>query len=66
MSGAVVGKISIWRKRVHWGCIIPDDNQLGTSDLLDEWAKGNVRHQQAAQYGRALQAMEANKYDRAR
>ena len=40
-------------------------NQL-TSDLLDEWAKGNVRQQRAAQYGRALQAMEANKYDEAR
>ena len=32
----------------------------------DEWAKGNVRQQRAAQYGRALQAMEANKYDEAR
>lgn len=40
-------------------------NQL-TSDMLDEWAKGNVRQQRAAQYGRALQAMEANKYDEAR
>ncbi len=36
-------------------------NQL-TSDLLDAWTKGNVREQHAAQYGRALQAMEANKY----
>ncbi len=33
-------------------------NQL-TSDLLDAWAKGNVREQRAAQYGRALQAMES-------
>ena len=57
-------KISIWRKRAHWGCIT-GRNQL-TSDLLDEWAKGNVRQQRAAQYGRALQAMEANKYDEAR
>ena len=40
-------------------------NQL-TSDMLDEWAKGNVRQQRAAQYGRALQAMEASKYDDAR
>lgn len=40
-------------------------NQL-TSDLLDQWSKGNVRQQHAAQYGRTLQAMEANKYDEAR
>ncbi len=40
-------------------------NQL-TSDLLDDWANGNVRQHRAAQYGRALQAMEANKYDEAR
>lgn len=40
-------------------------NQL-TSDLLDAWEKGNVRQQRAAQYGRALQAMEASKYDEAR
>ncbi|MEN0583793.1 MULTISPECIES: beta-barrel assembly-enhancing protease [Kosakonia] len=36
-------------------------NQL-TSDLLDGWSKGNVREQRAAQYGRALQAMEAKNY----
>jgi predicted Zn-dependent protease len=36
-------------------------NQL-TSDLLDAWAKGNVREQHAAQYGRALQAMEAKNF----
>lgn len=36
-------------------------NQLG-SDLLDNWSKGNIREQHAAQYGRALQAMEADKY----
>ncbi|KNC88902.1 beta-barrel assembly-enhancing protease [Trabulsiella odontotermitis] len=36
-------------------------NQL-TSDLLDNWAKGNVREQRAAQYGRALQAMGTNNY----
>jgi MFS family permease/thioredoxin-like negative regulator of GroEL len=40
-------------------------NQL-TSDLLDSWTKGNVREQRAAQYGRALQAMEASNYDEAR
>ena len=40
-------------------------NQL-TSDLLDALAKGNVREKNAAQYGRALQAMEASKYDEAR
>lgn len=31
-------------------------NQLGT-DMLDSWAKGNIREQNAAQYGRALLAM---------
>ncbi|WLI75873.1 beta-barrel assembly-enhancing protease [Kosakonia sp. H02] len=36
-------------------------NQL-TDDLLDSWAKGNVREQRAAQYGRALQAMDAKKF----
>lgn len=40
-------------------------NQL-TNDLLDEWAKGNIRQQRAAQYGRALQAMEGSKYGEAR
>ncbi|VTP74023.1 Putative Zn-dependent protease, contains TPR repeats [Leclercia adecarboxylata] len=40
-------------------------NQL-TNDLLDALAKGNVREQRAAQYGRALQAMEASNYDEAR
>jgi predicted Zn-dependent protease len=40
-------------------------NQL-TSDLLDALAKGNVREKNAAQYGQALQAMEASKYDDAR
>ncbi|WP_288883655.1 beta-barrel assembly-enhancing protease [uncultured Kosakonia sp.] len=36
-------------------------NQL-TDDLLDSWAKGNVREQRAAQYGRALKAMEAKDF----
>lgn len=36
-------------------------NQL-TSDQIDTWSKGNVREQRAAQYGRALLAMEANNY----
>ena len=36
-------------------------NQLG-SDLLDGWSKGNIREQHAAQYGRALLAMEAKNY----
>ena len=40
-------------------------NQL-TSDLLDTLVKGNVREKNAAQYGQALQAMEASKYDEAR
>ncbi|WP_039055850.1 beta-barrel assembly-enhancing protease [Enterobacter sp. Bisph1] len=39
-------------------------NQL-SSDLLDSWSKGNVREQRAAQYGRALQAMEAKNYSEA-
>ncbi len=40
-------------------------NQL-TSDLLDSWSKGNIREQHAATYGRALQAMGADKWDEAR
>ncbi|WP_242388717.1 beta-barrel assembly-enhancing protease [Kosakonia cowanii] len=36
-------------------------NQL-TDDLLDSWAKGNVREQRAAQYGRALKAMETKDF----
>lgn len=36
--------------------------QLATS-LLAEWDKGNVRERQAAQYGRAVQALEDKKYD---
>ncbi|WP_342324060.1 beta-barrel assembly-enhancing protease [Kosakonia sp. BYX6] len=36
-------------------------NQL-TDDQLDAWSKGNVRQQRAAQYGRALLAMEAKKF----
>jgi len=36
-------------------------NQL-TQDQLDSWSKGNVREQRAAQYGRALLAMEAKDY----
>ena len=36
-------------------------NQL-TDDRLDSWAKGNVREQRAAQYGRALKAMEAKDF----
>jgi len=40
-------------------------NQL-TSDLLDSWAKGNIREQRASTYGRALQAMGNDKWDEAR
>ncbi|WP_110876912.1 beta-barrel assembly-enhancing protease [Franconibacter helveticus] len=40
-------------------------NQL-TSDLLDTLAKGNVREQHAAQYGRALQAMQDKNFAEAR
>lgn len=36
-------------------------NQLGT-DLLDNWSKGNIREQHAAQYGRALLAMEKDNF----
>ncbi len=41
------------------------DNKLGT-DLLSAWDKGNIRQQHAAQYGRALLAMESNNFDQAR
>ncbi|MGM3186060.1 MULTISPECIES: M48 family metalloprotease [Musicola] len=37
-----------------------------TATLLDNWAKGNVREQQAAQYGRAIRAYQNKKYDDAR
>lgn len=40
-------------------------NQL-TNDLLDELAKGNVRQHNAAQYGRALLAMQNNNNAQAR
>ncbi|RJT21532.1 beta-barrel assembly-enhancing protease [Buttiauxella izardii] len=40
-------------------------NQL-TSDLLDSWAKGNIREQRASTYGHALQAMGNDKWDEAR
>lgn len=43
------------------GMYTKGQNQLN-SDLLDNWAKGNLREQHAAQYGRALLAMEASKY----
>ncbi len=36
-------------------------NQL-TSDLLDTLAKGNVREKNAAQYGHALQALQAKEF----
>ncbi|WP_437613689.1 beta-barrel assembly-enhancing protease [Erwinia sp. V71] len=36
-------------------------NQL-SDDLLDAWAKGNTREQQAAQYGKAIQFLEAKNY----
>ena len=41
------------------------DNKLGT-DLLNACDKGNIRQQHAAQYGRALLAMESNNFDQAR
>ena len=40
-------------------------NQL-TPELLDALSKGNIREQHAAQYGRALQAMEDKKFAEAR
>ena len=36
-------------------------NQL-SDDMLDTWAKGNTREQQAAQYGKAIQFLEAKSY----
>ncbi|MRS18069.1 M48 family metalloprotease [Enterobacteriaceae bacterium RIT692] len=40
-------------------------NQL-TDDLLNEYAKGNVREQQAAQYGKAVQFLQAKTFDSAK
>lgn len=40
-------------------------NQL-TDELLNTWSQGNIREQNAARYGRALQAMGAKKWDEAR
>ncbi|EPY1497651.1 beta-barrel assembly-enhancing protease [Klebsiella quasipneumoniae] len=47
------------------GMYTSGDNKLGT-DLLNAWDKGNIRQQHAAQYGRALLAMESNNFDQAR
>jgi len=40
-------------------------NQL-TDDLLNEYAKGNVREQQAAQYDKAIQFLQAKSFDSAK
>lgn len=40
-------------------------NQL-TDDLLNEYAKGNVREQQAAQYGKAVQFLQVKSFDSAK
>ncbi|PIF21039.1 beta-barrel assembly-enhancing protease [Candidatus Pantoea floridensis] len=40
-------------------------NQL-TDDLLNEYSKGNVREQQAAQYGKAVQFLQAKSFDSAK
>ncbi|EJL94002.1 M48 family metallopeptidase [Pantoea sp. GM01] len=40
-------------------------NQL-TDDLLNDYAKGNVREQQAAQYGKAVQFLQAKSFDSAK
>lgn len=40
-------------------------NQL-TDDLLNEYTKGNVREQQAAQYGKAVQFLQAKSFDSAK
>jgi len=40
-------------------------NQL-TDDLLNEYAKGNVREQQAVQYGKAIQFLQAKSFDSAK
>lgn len=37
-----------------------------TPEMLDTYAKGNLREQLAAQYGRAIQFYQAKKYDEAR
>lgn len=40
-------------------------NQL-SDDLLNSWEKGNIREQNAARYGKALQAMNEKKWSEAR
>ncbi|KOC92383.1 tetratricopeptide repeat protein [Winslowiella iniecta] len=40
-------------------------NQLD-NDLLDSWAKGNTREQQAAQYGKAIQFLQAKSFANAK
>ncbi|SLM63904.1 MULTISPECIES: beta-barrel assembly-enhancing protease [Dickeya] len=47
------------------GMYSSQDNPYGQA-LLDNWAKGNQREQLAAQYGRAIRAYQAKKYDEAR
>ncbi|ERK13763.1 MAG: M48 family metallopeptidase [Pantoea sp.] len=40
-------------------------NQL-TDDLLDQYAKGNTREQQASQYGKAVQFLQAKSFENAK
>ncbi|ADU70193.1 M48 family metallopeptidase [Pantoea sp. At-9b] len=40
-------------------------NQL-TDDLLDQYAKGNAREQQASQYGKAVQFLQAKSFENAK
>ncbi|VTO11095.1 exported zinc metalloprotease YfgC [Klebsiella variicola] len=65
VGGTVPRRTSIWQRRVPSGCTPTATTKLGT-DLLNAWDKGNIRQQHAAQYGRALLAMESNNFDQAR
>lgn len=42
-----------------------EQNQPAVNELLTAWEKGNIREQQAAQYGRAIVAMRDNHYQAA-
>ncbi|CUU24880.1 Beta-barrel assembly-enhancing protease [Duffyella gerundensis] len=47
------------------GMYATGQNQLG-DDLLNEWMKGNSREQAAAQYGKAVQFLQAKSFDNAK
>lgn len=44
----------------------PKDQAGLVTDLFESWSRGNVREQKAAQYGRAVVAMDDKKYPEAR